>query len=87
MPLTDACRLKALEAGLWTASDGSFVPIRQMHDAHLINTLLKALAAGVSPRYTRALAEEVNARGLRDAAFAEVERRRPRYAPNRKDSR
>lgn len=75
MRLTTACRAKALEAGLWQTADGSMTPVATMRGTHLINALLKSLAAGDPTTITQPLAREVKRRGLEPAAEAEARRR------------
>lgn len=75
MRLTAACRAKALEAGIYAARDGRRIAVARMHDAHLINALLRALVDGEPEVITRPLAREICRRGLEDATRAEAQRR------------
>lgn len=52
--------------------------IHAMHDAHLVNALLKALSLGDGPEEVRPLAAEVVRRGIEAKAINEVLRRRVR---------
>ena len=70
-----ATRAKALEAGLWTTHRGAVVPLARLHDAHLVNALLRSLADAEPEGITGPLAAEVTRRGLADAAWAEAQRR------------
>jgi len=78
MPLATASRRKALEAGLWETSAGDVIPIGALHDAHLINALLKTLGEGRPEREVRPLAAEVVRRGLNEAAMNEAAAREGR---------
>jgi hypothetical protein len=66
------------EAGLYRHRNGAFTPVRALVDAHLINALLSSLTEGRPAYEIRVLAEEIDRRGLRDAACAEVLRREGR---------
>lgn len=73
--VTLAERREALRAGQWLSQDGTQQPLRRLHDCHVVNALLRELEHGSPRGITEPLAREVAARGLREAAFAEVERR------------
>lgn len=69
--LSRATRAKAAEAGLWETSAGEVVAIRKMNDGHLVNALLKELAAGDRHEaVVAALAGEVKRRRLEEFALA-----------------
>ncbi len=69
-----ATRSKANEAGWYQSRKGSLA-IRGLHDAHLINALLRCLAVGDDPGIVEPLTREVVRRGLVDEAMREAERR------------
>jgi hypothetical protein len=87
--LSPGSRVHALEAGLWQASDNSFIRLRQMPDGHVVNALLQHIERGYGDLggYTFAqwqtvmklLTREVRARGIEDMAMAEAEKRDRRY--------
>lgn len=62
-------RVKMLEAGCWQGHDGRCVGLADMPAGHLVNALLKALAAGEPATITRPLAAEVARRRLQDYAL------------------
>ena len=68
-------RIKSLEAGLWQRHDGRIVRVREMHDAHLINALLKALADREPMAITKPLTAEVVRRNLYETAMRVAEER------------
>lgn len=47
--LSIAARAEALDAGLYQTGVGVFVRLAEMNDSHLVNALLKALAADEPP--------------------------------------
>jgi len=67
--LTAPCRLQALVAGHYQTHDGSFIRLRKMLDAHLVNALLRALADKEPKTFTKILTAEVVRRGLTDYAL------------------
>ena len=73
--LSTHTRAKALEAGLWQTSKGTLISIYKMPDGHLVNALLKALAAGDPRSITRPLAAEITRRRLQDYAMRVAEER------------
>lgn len=73
--LTTPCRAKALEAGLWQTSSGVMIRVEEMPAPHLINALLKALAAAEPRSIIDPLTRELVRRGLEDAALQEASRR------------
>jgi hypothetical protein len=82
--LTLRCRARALEAGVWQRSDGTFIDVRDMPDGHLLNAYLLALQQGEPPCITSPLGAEVVARHLETTALAmAAERMQPRHAAKR----
>jgi hypothetical protein len=73
--LTAACRAQALKAGLWQSANGAMIPIERMPAPHLINALLKALAAAEPRSIIDPLTRELVRRGLEDAAMTAASRR------------
>ena len=67
-----AARAEAIKKGIWLTKSGVRLPLRSLHDAHLINAYLKALAEGHPEGITRPLAVEVIRRGLADRVWSEA---------------
>lgn len=68
-------RAKALEAGWWQKHDGTFIALRRMEGAHLVNALLQELEQSAGRPYVaaqvaieRSLATEIKRRGLQSYA-------------------
>lgn len=74
-PLTSSSKATALQAGMWQQHDGTFVSLRKMHDAHLINALLQALNGGSRKNIILPLTAEVVRRGLEEQAMTVAEQR------------
>lgn len=69
-------RASLLANGLWPRRNGEAMLLTEMNDHHLINALLKCLAAGDDPEtIVEPLAREVNRRGLEADAMTEAARR------------
>jgi hypothetical protein len=68
-------RVEALANGAWISSPGCHIPLRRMNDSHLVNALLKSLAAGDPEGIVLPLAAEVDRRGLRGMALEVAEKR------------
>ena len=62
-------RTKALEAGQWQTSDGTFVSLYKMDGSHLVNAYLKALVTDEPKAIAEMLGREVLRRGLVDYAY------------------
>lgn len=75
MALSLPTRITALQAGLWQTHTGKVVRLRAMHDAHLVNALLKSLAEGEPRAITEPLSAEVVRRNLREMAIRMAEER------------
>lgn len=67
--LSPARRAEALAVGLYQVGPGKFVPLREIHDSHLVNALLKALSYE-EEAVAHQLALEVRRRGIEDYAAA-----------------
>lgn len=74
MTYNKTTRRRAAEAG-WYESSKGLLQVRAMHDAHLVNALLRSLADGDPASVAVSLGLEVLRRNLWDVARAEAVRR------------